>query len=530
MRDLRVRYFYANGTGTAVQYIDVQDTLISIQWTEEKTQVAREFNLTLDNWNGLGKQVKQGGAILIQYRDASAAWQEWFRGTVVKASADTDSSSALNTIRCLDPMRVIGRSEGRFSFRKNLTATQSIRRLLESLKFPIGTLADTKVKLPALTYQGRFYDAIQVLLLKNLQLGGGRFVPEFAGGKFHLIAYRQPVWSWDLDDVLSRISHSVDIENVVDEVVLRGRRTVAAPSAPKPGGGNSGDKKSVRSTTARATANRDLLLKMGVIRIVDDVDEANSSKPRIRRAAQQRLAQNSKPEEILEVTLPSSCLTFRRLQPVIFDKAEPTTGVKGRFFVSSLNGTLEAQGGTMTMTLTRKADFYRPETGSLAFTNKSASSPSAGGGSDDPPVADAPENWPGNNASDQAKAKWMAAQAQEAGLPAVLPVMAALGESKLDQYAKNKTSGASGLFQIIPRHHPGVDPFNPQKALEWFISVARTPEKKRYVTSRGLTLKQILAKGESDYGNWISRDIEGSDASGSYYQGFLGQAKSLLGA
>ena len=40
-------------------------------------------------------------------------------------------------------------------------------------------------------------------------------------------------------------------------------------------------------------------------------------------------------------------------------------------------------------------------------------------------------------------------------------------ESGYDPQAYNATSGASGIAQIVPRWHPGVDPFDPMKALPY---------------------------------------------------------------
>jgi hypothetical protein len=40
-------------------------------------------------------------------------------------------------------------------------------------------------------------------------------------------------------------------------------------------------------------------------------------------------------------------------------------------------------------------------------------------------------------------------------------------ESGFDPDAYNSSSGASGIAQIMPNFHPGVDPFNPEKALDY---------------------------------------------------------------
>jgi hypothetical protein len=46
-------------------------------------------------------------------------------------------------------------------------------------------------------------------------------------------------------------------------------------------------------------------------------------------------------------------------------------------------------------------------------------------------------------------------------------------ESGFDPTAYNKISGATGIAQIIPRWHPGVDPNDPQAALQYAANLMR---------------------------------------------------------
>lgn len=59
------------------------------------------------------------------------------------------------------------------------------------------------------------------------------------------------------------------------------------------------------------------------------------------------------------------------------------------------------------------------------------------------------------------------------GLPDGLLSRVAYQESMYDPQAFNATSGASGIMQIVPRFHPGVDAWNPTEAIPYAASYLR---------------------------------------------------------
>jgi cell wall-associated NlpC family hydrolase len=120
-------------------------------------------------------------------------------------------------------------------------------------------------------------------------------------------------------------------------------------------------------------------------------------------------------------------------------------------------------------------------------------------------VAGGPNPYPGDGASQEQIAAWMARDAQAAGLPPELPVMASLVESGLH----NLTGGdrdSVGFFQmrtgIWDRGSYAGFGQNPELQMRWFIDHALAVKAKH------------LADGEADfghdpstYGNWVA-DIE----------------------
>jgi soluble lytic murein transglycosylase-like protein len=64
-----------------------------------------------------------------------------------------------------------------------------------------------------------------------------------------------------------------------------------------------------------------------------------------------------------------------------------------------------------------------------------------------------------------------------AGLPATLLARLAWQESRFDPSAKNP-SGASGIMQLVPSAHPGVDPFAPEQAVPYAANYLKLLYKK----------------------------------------------------
>jgi hypothetical protein len=114
-------------------------------------------------------------------------------------------------------------------------------------------------------------------------------------------------------------------------------------------------------------------------------------------------------------------------------------------------------------------------------------------------------DYPGNDASKEALAKWLAKEAEKHGLPPELPVMAALVESGV----RNLSGGdrdSVGFFQmrvgIWNRDQYAGYPDKPELQIKWFVDQALAVKKKR------------VAAGDADFGsdpakwgNWIA-DVE----------------------
>jgi hypothetical protein len=143
-----------------------------------------------------------------------------------------------------------------------------------------------------------------------------------------------------------------------------------------------------------------------------------------------------------------------------------------------------------------------------------------------PDLQAVPADYPGDDAGQEALAKWLAKRAEKAGLPPELPVMAALVESGV----RNLNYGDAdslGFFQmrksIWDRGATAGFATNPGIQAKWFIDTALAVKRQR------------IAAGDADFGSdprkwgeWIA-DVERPAAQyRGRYQPMLEKARSLL--
>jgi cell wall-associated NlpC family hydrolase len=141
-------------------------------------------------------------------------------------------------------------------------------------------------------------------------------------------------------------------------------------------------------------------------------------------------------------------------------------------------------------------------------------------------LPDTSDTYPGDNAGQQVIAAWMARQAHKAGLPAELPIMAALTESGL----KNDNYGdrdSLGFFQMRTSIWNQGDyagfPDHPELQLRWFIDHALAVRKERIEQGDA-----SYGSDKSKWGDWVA-DVEQPAAEyRGRYQTHLDEADSLL--
>jgi hypothetical protein len=122
----------------------------------------------------------------------------------------------------------------------------------------------------------------------------------------------------------------------------------------------------------------------------------------------------------------------------------------------------------------------------------------------------------------------MAAEAQKAGLPAELPVMAALVESGLEN-VKFGHADSLGFFQMRTSiwdqgEYAGFSE-NPELQLKWFIDTAVAVKEKRI--AQGYS---AFVDDPSKWGDWVADVERPAEQYRGRYQLRLEEARSLIGA
>jgi hypothetical protein len=150
--------------------------------------------------------------------------------------------------------------------------------------------------------------------------------------------------------------------------------------------------------------------------------------------------------------------------------------------------------------------------------------PSGGAGADDASCS-TPVAYPGDDASREAIAGWMARGARARGLPGELPVMASLVESGL-RNLQGSDRDSVGFFQMrvgIWNTGPYAGfPDQPELQLTWFVDQALADLSRRIASG--------LPTDPSAYGDWVA-DVEQPAAEfRGRYQLRLDEARGLVGA
>ena len=154
--------------------------------------------------------------------------------------------------------------------------------------------------------------------------------------------------------------------------------------------------------------------------------------------------------------------------------------------------------------------------------------PAAPAGSALPPVdlSGVPDAYPGDDASKADLAKWLAKEAQKAGLPPELPVMASLVESGVANL-NHGDADSVGFFQMrVGLHNNGKYagfPTDPQKQIQWFIDNAEAVKKAR-IASGNTTFET----DPNQWGEWIADTEKPAEQYRGRYQERLAEAQSLI--
>ncbi len=149
----------------------------------------------------------------------------------------------------------------------------------------------------------------------------------------------------------------------------------------------------------------------------------------------------------------------------------------------------------------------------------------AQGGAAGPDLSDpCPVTYPGDAASKDRIARWMARGAAGRGLPHELPVMAGIGESGMRNLSGGSYAGFFGMHLSIGEGEYEGFPDDPSLQLTWFLDTAAEVRQRRLAGG----LPDPAADPE-EFGMWIADVERPAPENRSRYQQYLDDARALLG-
>jgi hypothetical protein len=134
-----------------------------------------------------------------------------------------------------------------------------------------------------------------------------------------------------------------------------------------------------------------------------------------------------------------------------------------------------------------------------------------------------PAVYPGDEATKERIARWMARGAADRGLPHELPVMAGIAESGLTNLRGESYSGFFGMHESLNTGDYRGFPRNPDLQLRWFLDTAGLVRQRRVAEGR-----PDPAKDPAAYGIWIADVERPAPENRSGYQRHLDEARALI--
>jgi hypothetical protein len=134
-----------------------------------------------------------------------------------------------------------------------------------------------------------------------------------------------------------------------------------------------------------------------------------------------------------------------------------------------------------------------------------------------------PAVYPGDEASKERLARWMARSAADRGIPHELPVMAAIAESGLKNLRGESYQGFFGMHESLNSGDYRGFPRNPDLQVRWFLDTAALVRQRRVAEGR-----PDPAKDPASYGSWIADVERPAPENRSGYQPHLDEARALI--
>lgn len=193
----------------------------SITWSGATTEAPRTLEFTMHNTaNGKTRIIKPANGALIRLKRTRDG-AELFRGYLFKKSVNVDGAA---TYTAYDPLVYLAKSNTSATF-KGKKASEIVSIMAKKFGIPVGTIADTKVKLEKMKFREKTpYQIITVALTETRKSGGSRFVLTSSKGKLSLKKVETAKFKYKVTSSTNVLSgtYTESIEDRKTQVMLTG--------------------------------------------------------------------------------------------------------------------------------------------------------------------------------------------------------------------------------------------------------------------------------------------------------------------
>ncbi|AEE95791.1 XkdQ/YqbQ family protein [Mahella australiensis] len=127
------------------------------------------------------------------------------------------------SITAYERIKYMAESEDEYLFNAGMTASSIIRKIAGDWSIPLGSIADTKIKLAKQIFRGgkNLYSIMRDALIETVDKGGGMYIPRMAGGKLELVPIGNNSTVWLLETFES-VDYTTTMEGMVTKVKVVG--------------------------------------------------------------------------------------------------------------------------------------------------------------------------------------------------------------------------------------------------------------------------------------------------------------------
>lgn len=194
----------------------------SLSLSDALDDIAMRFKATISFVTGLPDISPPTPIVLKGTPTNGSGMVTLFDGVIWELNDSYKDAHSLS-ITAYERIKYMAESEDEYLFNAGTTASSIIKRIAADWSIPLGSIADTKIKLAKQLFRGgkNLYSIMRDVLIETVDKGGGMYVPRMASGKLELIPIGSNPTVWILE-TFEGVDYTKTMEGMVTKVKVVG--------------------------------------------------------------------------------------------------------------------------------------------------------------------------------------------------------------------------------------------------------------------------------------------------------------------